>query len=117
VLVCSYQAPAPGAGRGRTDKFVVTAFGQDKPGIIHRFSRYLAGQDINIVDWYWDCAGADFVLMAQVEIPEELDIGLLQADLDELGRDQGFNVRLQHENVFVATNRLRLAGAPFTHGL
>ena len=120
VLACPYIAPAPAAPRNKTDQFVITAFGKDKPGIIHRFSQYLAGKDINIVDWHWDCAGEDFVLMAQVEIPEQLDTGLLQADLDELGKEQGFNVRLQHENVFVATNQLRLTAAPrgtLTHGV
>ena len=107
VVARPYVAvPAPQQPVGR---FVVTAFGADKPGIIARFSRYLAGKDINITDFYWSRHGNDFVMISQVEIPEGADFHLLQADFEEIGRDEGFTVKLQHENVFVATNQLRLA--------
>jgi glycine cleavage system transcriptional repressor len=108
VAARAYVAPAASAGHQASERFVITALGKDKPGIIHRFSQYLAGKDINIVDLYWDCAGEDFVLTAQVEIPKRWEIGMLQADLDEMGREEGFNARVQHENIFVATNQLRL---------
>ena len=68
----------------------------------------MAGKDINITDLYWECRGDDFVMISQVEIPPSLDIAHLQADLEQMGRDEGFMVKLQHENVFVATNQLRL---------
>jgi len=89
-------------------RFVVTAFGRDKPGIVAHFSRCLAGKDINITDFYWNRQGDDFVMISQVEIPEEADFHMLQADLEEIGRQEGFTVKLQHENIFVATNQLRL---------
>ncbi len=100
--------PTECAGEGAAEKFVVTAFGTDRPGIILRFSQYLAGKDINIIDMYGGRSGEDFVLVSQVEIPRQWDISLLQADLAELGRELGFTVRLQHENIFVATNQLRI---------
>jgi predicted amino acid-binding ACT domain protein len=50
------------------------------------------------------------VLTAQVVIPARCEVALLKADLDEMGREEGFNCRVQHENVFVATNQLRLPG-------
>ena len=90
-----------------TERFVITAFGPDRPGIIHRFSQYLAGKDINITDLYWDCTGDDFILVTQVEIPAHWELSLLQADIEALGGELGLTVRLQHENVFVATNQLR----------
>jgi glycine cleavage system transcriptional repressor len=110
VATRPYVAPVAPVGREASERFVITALGKDKPGIIHHFSQYLAGKDINVVDLYWDCAGEDFVLTAQVEIPKRWEIGMLQADLDEIGREEGFNVRVQHENIFVATNQLRLPG-------
>ena len=110
VAARPYVAPAAPVAVPQGERFVITALGRDKPGIIHRFSQYLAGKDINIVDLYWDCAGEDFVLTAQVEIPQRQELALLQADLDEMGREEGFNVRVQHENIFVATNQLRLPG-------
>lgn len=108
--------PAFPAGQHRakepSDRFVITAFGEDQPGIVRRFSQYLAGRDINIVDLYGDIRGAEFVLIGQVEVPTRYDIRMLQADLEQMGADLGFTVKLQHENVFVATNQLRLSHAP-----
>jgi glycine cleavage system transcriptional repressor len=94
------------------DRFVITAFGTDQPGIVRRFSQYLAGKDINIVDLYGDRSGGEFVLIGQLEIPTRWDIHMLQADLEQMGQDLGFTVKLQHENVFVATNQLRLTRMP-----
>ena len=96
----------------QSDRFVITAFGKDQPGIVRRFSRYLAGRDINITDLYGDRSGEEFVLIGQLEIPKHWDIRLLQADLEQMGKELGFTVRLQHENVFVATNQLRLTRSP-----
>jgi len=97
-----------GEDGGKVERFVITAFGKDKPGIVKRFSQYLAGRDINITDLYGSRRGDDFVLISEVEIPARWDIALLQDDLEQMGREEGFAVRLQHENVFVATNQLRL---------
>jgi predicted amino acid-binding ACT domain protein len=33
----------------------------------------------------------------------------MQTDLEQMGRELGFTVKLQHENIFVATNQLRLS--------
>lgn len=91
-----------------TEHFVITAFGPDRPGIVRQFSQYLAGKDINIVDLYGDRTGDDFVLIGQVEVPIHWDIRLMQTDLEQMGQELGFTVKLQHENIFVATNQLRL---------
>lgn len=92
----------------KCDRFVITAFGKDQPGIVRRFSQYLAGKDINIVDLYGDRKGDEFVLIGQLEVPSRWDIRMLQTDLEQMGQELGFTVKLQHENVFVATNQLRL---------
>jgi glycine cleavage system transcriptional repressor len=94
-----------------SERFVITAFGNDRPGIVRRFSQYLAGKDINIVDLFGDRTGDEFVLIGQVEIPVHWDIRMLQDDLEQMGAELNFTVKLQHENVFVATNQLRLTGA------
>ncbi len=90
------------------DRFVITAFGKDQPGIVRRFSQYLAGKDINITDLYGDRRGEEFVLIGQLEVPTQWDIRMLQTDLEQMGSELGFTVKLQHENIFVATNQMRL---------
>jgi len=91
-----------------SERFVISAFGEDQPGIVRRFSQYLAGKDINIVDLFGDRKEDEFVLIGQVEVPRRYDIRMLQADLEQMGQELGFTVKLQHENIFVATNQLRL---------
>ncbi len=95
---------------GPTERFVITAFGKDQPGIVRRFSQYLAGKDINIVDLYGDRKQGEFVLIGQLELSKQWDVRMLQADLEQMGQELGFTVKLQHENIFVATNQLRLTG-------
>ncbi len=107
VLIRPFQATAT-VNPENYERFVVTAFGHDKPGIVLRFSQYLAGKDINIIDLFGGRKDDDFVLIGQVEIPKKLEVRHLQADLEEMGKDEGYTVRLQHENIFVATNQLRL---------
>jgi predicted amino acid-binding ACT domain protein len=91
------------------DTFVITAFGKDRCGIVKEFSGYLAGHDINIIDLFGDLRGEDFVLVGQITIPTGINISSLRDDLEETGKELGFTVRLQHNNIFVATNQLRLA--------
>jgi len=108
VTVLPARAGAPVRDTRDVETFVVTATGKDKPGVIMRFSQYLSDKDINIVDLYGDKKGDEFVLITQVEVPTHWSVDMIQADLEEMGREEGFDVRFQHENVFVATNQLRL---------
>jgi len=112
VLARPAMPPERLAPQHESDRFVITAFGRDQPGIVRRFSQYLAGKDINIVDLYGDRTGDEFVLVGQLEVPKRWDIRMLQADLEQMGDELGFTVKLQHENIFVATNQLRLTRSP-----
>ncbi len=112
VLARPVRPQAGAAGHEASERFVITAFGRDQPGIVRRFSQYLAGKDINIVDLYGDRSGEDFVLIGQVQVPVHWDIRMMQADLEQMGHELGFTVKLQHENIFVATNQLRLTPSP-----
>lgn len=108
VLVRPALAPMASDAREASDRFVISAFGEDQPGIVRRFSQYLASKDINIVDLYGDRTGNEFVLIGQVEVPVRWDVRMMQADLEQMGQELGFTVKLQHEGIFLATNQLRL---------
>ena len=98
-----------GRVENRPDTFVITAFGRDRNGIVSAFSRYLAEKDVNIIDLYGNRTGKEeFLLISQVEVDARHDIQNLQLDLEGIGSELGFTVKLQHNNIFVATNRLRL---------
>lgn len=107
VMARKLRLPEGQADAG-VESFVISAFGPDQPGLVLKFSQYLAGKDINITDLYGDRRGDDFVLISQVEIPARCDLAMLQADLEDIASRAGYTVRLQHENIFLATNQLRL---------
>lgn len=89
--------------------YVITAFGKDCQGIVSQFTRYLGDKDINIVDLYGNITPeGEFLLIGQVEVNPNLDLQNIQYDLEEMGQQVGFTVRIQHNNVFVATNHIRL---------
>lgn len=108
VMARKLDPAVAGEDTGQAERFVLTAFGEDRPGFLLQFSRYLAGKDINIVDLYGQQSEGEFVLISQVEVPRSWDVRQLQADLQEMGQAGSFTVRFQHENIFVATNQLRL---------
>ncbi|MDR2762604.1 MAG: hypothetical protein LBB88_08400 [Planctomycetaceae bacterium] len=91
----------------QTDSFIITAFGKDRAGIIRDFTQYLSGRDINIADLFGEQADGEFHLVGQLEIPIAVDVRLLQDDLEEIGRERDFTVKLQHKDIFTATNQLR----------
>ncbi len=108
MLVRPVLPNPPSAAPGDSESFVITVIGEDQPGTIFRVSSYLAEKGVNITDLYGDRQQNRFVLVSQVQVPPQWNIAMLQADLEHIGEQMGFTVRMQHENVFVATNELRL---------
>lgn len=108
VLVRPVIASPPRPVPKGSECFVITIMGDDRPGSVFRLSSYLAEKGVNITDLYGDTQQGRFVLVSQVQVPPQWDIGMLQADLEHIGLELGFTVRMQHENLFVATNELRL---------
>ncbi|MBN1654903.1 MAG: ACT domain-containing protein [Deltaproteobacteria bacterium] len=94
-----------------TQTFVITLIGPDRPGILHALTSYLASKQINIDDLRCQTTEGEFLVICQVSVPNELDLSMLQADLEESGRELQFTAHMQHENVFIATNELRFGRA------
>ena len=103
------QRPVAAPAGGKEQTFIVTAIGPDRPGILQALSGYLAAKRINIADLYCSVEKGDFVVVCEVTIPLELDVSMLQLDLEAVGQERGFAVAMQHENIFVATNRVESA--------
>lgn len=94
------------------DRFVLTLFGRDQPGIIRRISTYLARNGINITDLYGKAEEGGFTMVLELTVPSQLDPRLLKEELEELGRSIGLSAHLQHENLFKATHDLRSIVVP-----
>jgi len=108
VIARHYRQQAEIVAVSADNVFIITVFGKDRPGIVGKFSRYLSGHDINITDLYGSRKDGDFVLIAQLTIPPKVNIRNIQNDLEAMGKEYGFTVRVQHNNIFAATNQLRI---------
>ncbi len=109
VYVTPYR-PVEQAGP-EFQSFIVTCEGPDRPGILSSLVNFLAGKSVNIDDLYCCVRDGNFVVICQVSVPNESDVYMLQAELESLGEGKGFAAHMQHENIFVATNDLRLGFA------
>ncbi len=70
---------------------MITISGDERPGSIFQFSSYLAEKGVNITDLYGDTQAGRFVLVSEVQVPPQWDIGMLQADLEHLGQQTRFH--------------------------
>ncbi|MDO8585440.1 MAG: ACT domain-containing protein [Armatimonadota bacterium] len=107
VEVRHYEPPQA-AEQVSTERFVLTTRGADRPGIIARVTAYLAEQSINIEDFYAHVVAGDLLMVLQVAVPSGLNIRQVQREIEQVGREFGLSVHLQHENIFRVTNEVRL---------
>ena len=87
--------------------FILSVMGKDQPGTICQFSSYLAKKGINILDCYAKATADRFDMILEVQIPDGVDVPAMQSEIDWMGVEMGFSARLQHENIFIATNEPR----------
>jgi len=85
----------------------ITVIGQDRKGIVAKISDYLFKNDINIEDISQKIIGNYFVMMMLVDIGEsDKAINEVRSSLEEIGKDLGMQIQLQHENIFKMMHRV-----------
>jgi len=75
--------------RSDQSKHLIHVYGADRKGIVHRISRHLADQSVNITNLYTEVIHHDrplYVMLIEVEVPPFVDISRLQEDLAAIGR-------------------------------
>lgn len=108
VMVQRYEKPEA-KRRERPNTYFLTAKGKDRKGIVHEIASCLAGHGVNIIDLF--CSNqppGEFLLISEIDIPAAMDMRQLQIDLEQIGDKDHLAVRIQHENLFKATNDLYL---------
>lgn len=87
-------------------KAIVTVIGKDKVGIIAKVSSLLSDLNVNVEDISQTIMQDYFVMMMMVNVSESCDVGVIATQLDELGKQIGVSIRLQHEDIFNAMHRI-----------
>jgi glycine cleavage system transcriptional repressor len=93
-----------------TEPFVITVWGEDRPGLVCGITEVLAERGINItnLDARTALIGGkqEYIQLFEVDIPKGLDLDLLQENLRKRGQEMEVVVDLQHREIFRAINRI-----------
>ena len=89
------------------EKAVITVVGKDKVGIIAAVCNYLAKVNINILDISQTITHDYFSMMIVVSL-DDMAKGFveLNKEMDELGKEIGVVISIQHENIFDSMHRI-----------
>jgi glycine cleavage system transcriptional repressor len=102
--VSSELPPEP--DRTRPDRYVLTAVGPDKIGLVAGVTQYLRHKNINIEDLATRVDGDRYTMILLLDLPPELHVPRLQRGIQVAMDALGVEAKLQHYGVFRATNEI-----------
>jgi glycine cleavage system transcriptional repressor len=95
---------------GESESFVITARGEDRPGLVCGITEILAEGGINVTNLDARVAlitgKQQYIQLFGVNIPKGLDLDLLREKLRRRGQEMKVVVDLQHREIFRAINRI-----------
>jgi glycine cleavage system transcriptional repressor len=106
VVVEKYAAKTTARTAAQGARYVVTAGGRDRAGILKTVTGFLAARGINIEDWHVDYQGGAVTHIGEVTVPARLDIKQVQDEFRHELATVGLTGGLQHENIFRATHEI-----------
>jgi glycine cleavage system transcriptional repressor len=88
------QPEEPPAG----DHYIISVYGSDKPGIVHKVAAYLSEKKINIVDMQTKVAGKEktpiYIMVLEVVLPEGVN-GIWQQGLTDISKELGTDIHVR----------------------
>ena len=86
---------------------VVTVTGKDKKVIIAKVSSFLAERGVNVEDISQTILQDYFAMIMLVDIADlNVELSELAKECDDLGREIGMSIRVQHEAIFNAMHNI-----------
>lgn len=86
---------------------IITVLGRDRVGIIAAVSAELAKGDVNILDINQTILGEMFTMVMLVDYSAmKPDFSQMKENLDKLGEQLGFEIRMQRKAIFDAMHRI-----------
>ena len=86
---------------------VVTVTGKDKKGIIAKVSSFLAERGVNVEDISQTILQDYLAMIMLVDIADlNVELSELAKECDDLGREIGMSIRVQHEAIFNAMHNI-----------
>lgn len=94
----------------RSQPFVITTLGPDRPGLVAGITRVLARHAVNVTSMRAAFKGgslpANNVMIFEVDVPEAVSLPALYRDLKDTGAELELEVNIQHRKLFEMLNRI-----------
>jgi predicted amino acid-binding ACT domain protein len=87
-------------------RYVLVVTGDDRPGILKTTTGALAARGINIEDWTYHVEGPRVTYIGVLTVPDGVRVADVQRALHRALDPMGLQCRMQHENIFRATNEV-----------
>ena len=89
------------------NKAIITVVGKDRVGIIAGVCTYLAENQINILDITQTIVKGFFNMMMVVDVENiTKSFGEVARELEQVGEEIGFSVKIQREEIFLKMHRI-----------
>lgn len=88
--------------------YVLTASGRDRIGFVATVSSFCARNGVNILDLSTAVADGSYIMMLLIDLRDCGDIGEIRRRLKHFSQETGFNVVLQHYDIFKATQEVNI---------
>ncbi len=75
----------------------LVVYGADKPGIVYSVAKLLADKGINIADLRTEKSNDLYVLVSQVEFPQDIDEDTVRGELDRIKDELNIDISLEKE--------------------
>ncbi|MCQ6254300.1 ACT domain-containing protein [Methanocaldococcus sp.] len=88
-------------------RVVISVIGQDRTGIVAGISKVLADNNVNILDISQTILNDLFAMIMLVDISKsKIDFTTLKKELEDVGKQLGVQVIVQHEDIFKYMHRI-----------
>lgn len=108
----SLKSVAPNISKKKTspgeEKFILTARGSDRIGFVSLVSGFCTEQNINILDLSTTGSDDIYTMILIVELSRCPSRDGLRSEIDRFSQQNNISLLLQHQDIFRATNEVRL---------
>ena len=87
-------------------RYVLTAAGPDRVGLVAHITQYLAQKRINVEDLATRVDHGKYTMILLLDLPPETNVSRLQRGLRLAAREVGVEAELQHHGIFRATSEI-----------
>ncbi len=99
VVVKSVPASAARRSSQEPSKFLISVYGTDHPGIVHKVTQALARRKVSVTDLQTKVIGGAskpvYVMLLELQAPASVDMDQVREDLDQLRQDLKVEISLR----------------------